>query len=169
MPNECLCGTWRKLLGVNSFQVWKAESEFILINDFISFHLPVTILLGKTGVLFLPVCAKSRFWQLQTKADEETAPLEAFPLIRSRGSLHSYQGIFLSKTVQRMLVFPSDPLVWSEIPDGCKPVLLFLPERFSVISNISHSLELILSFYHVRSGLINSRLQDRLLTNTFLF
>lgn len=111
MPNECLCGTWSKPLGVISFPVWKAESQFILNNDFSSFHLPVTILLSKTGVLFLLVCAKSHFWQLQTKADEHTAPLEASPLIRSGEPLHSHQGIFLSNTVQWMLLFPSAALI----------------------------------------------------------
>lgn len=66
-------------------------------------------------------------------------------------------------------IWSTDPLVWSEISDGCKPLLLFLPEGFCVISNIPPSLELILSSYHVRSGLINSRLHDWLLRNTFLW
>lgn len=97
--------------GVSSFQLWKSESEFIFNNNFSSFHLPVTILLGKNGVLFLLVCAKSHFWQLWTKADEDTAPLEASLLIRSGKSLHSYQGIFLINTVQWMLVLPAAVLI----------------------------------------------------------
>lgn len=111
MPNECWCGTRRELSGVSGLPVWKGESEFILTKDFSSFHLPVTILLGKTGVLFLLVCAKSHFWQLWTKVDEDTAPLEASPLTRSGKSLHSYQGISLSNTVHWMLLFPSAGLI----------------------------------------------------------
>lgn len=66
-------------------------------------------------------------------------------------------------------IWSTDPLVWSEVSDGCKPLLLFLPEGFCVISNISPSLELILSSYHVRSGLINSRLHNWLFRNTFFW
>lgn len=66
-------------------------------------------------------------------------------------------------------IWSTDPLVWSEISDGCKPLVLFRAEGFCVISNISLSLELILSSYHVRSGLINSRLHDWLFRNTFLW
>lgn len=172
MTSKCLHGTWRKLSRASSCKVWRGESEFILTNRSISFHFPVIVLLEKTGVLLLLVCAKPRFGSSEQRLMKLQHFWKASLLIRSWGSLRSYQEIFQRNTVTMNVgisIWSADPLVWSEIPDGCKPLLLFLPEGFSVISNISLSLELILSFYHVRSGLINSRLHDWLLRNTFLW
>lgn len=107
---------WMLTWEIKETQEW-AASNFEKVSQNLSSTIilvPSTSLLPSSWArmeFYFSLSVQSHFWQLWTKADEDTAPLEASLLIRSGKSLHSYQGIFLINTVQWMLVLPAAVLI----------------------------------------------------------